>query len=167
MAKNLFSTLELSIIIVAQSLETALLLRTMNHFMKRADFVLFVIISADKYSGLDLARFFAIIAGAFFICADFGICAVESTLFAIMFFFGIAAPAAAAIVLDSQHKNAGTAAALLGALPFAAGSLAAPCIGMGDVAVDFSIVIILGGALSAVLALIARNYQKKYGPSTM
>ena len=72
--------------------------------------------------GWTLRVFFAIIAGAFFICADFGICAVESTLFAIMFFFGLAAPAAAAIVLDSQHKNAGTAAALLGALPFAAGS---------------------------------------------
>lgn len=92
---------------------------------------------------------------------------VEGMLFVMLAFFGLAAPAAAAIVLDSQHKNAGTAAALLGALPFAAGSLAAPCIGMGDVAVDFSIVIISGGALSAVLALIARNYQKKYGPSTM
>lgn len=109
----------------------------------------------------------AALFGALAIVADFGVYAVESSLFAMMFFFGLSTPAAAAIVLDSQRENAGTAAALLGALPFFVGSLAAPLVGLGDIKTDFAFVIVGGGILSALLAFVARAYQKKFGPSVV
>ena len=83
-----------------------------------------------------------------------------------MLSFGIAAPAAAAIVLDSQRQNSGTAAALLGALPFFVGAMAAPAVALGDERISFSAVVFSGAVCAAVLSLIARNYQKKFGPTT-
>ena len=109
----------------------------------------------------------AALFGVSAILFDLGVYAVESALFTMMFFFGLSTPAAAAIVLDSQRENAGTAAALLGALPFFVGSLAAPLVGLCDIKTDFAFVIVVGGILAFVLALVARAYQKKFGPSVV
>lgn len=95
-----------------------------------------------------------------------GVVFVETMLWIMMFMFGLAAPSAAAIVLDSQRENAGTAAALLGALPFLLGGLAAPCVGLGGIDVSFPAIIIFCGIFAAALSLIARNYQIKFGPNT-
>ncbi len=92
---------------------------------------------------------------------------LETMLFFMMTSFGIAAPAASAIVLDSQRQNAGTAAALLGALPFFVGAVAAPLIGIGNEVLSFSILIVCGALCAAVLSLVARRYQKIFGPTTV
>ncbi len=107
-----------------------------------------------------------VIVESILICGGAGAASMEIVLLATMLMYGLAVPAAAAIVLDSQHKNAGTASALLGALPFFLGSLAAPCTGLGNIKTAFSGIIIFGGILSALLAMVARHYQKKYGPTT-
>ena len=121
--------------------------------------------TAVVFSGV--GTFIAALIEAYLISSGGGIFAVESVIFAMMFMFGAAAPAAAAIVLDSQRKNAGTAAALLGSLPFFLGSFAVSCTGLGQITTTFAALIILGGFLGAALSLVARHYQKKFGPSTI
>ena len=121
--------------------------------------------TAVVFSGV--GTFFAAIVEACLISSQAGVFAVEIVIFAMMFMFGVAAPAAAAIVLDSQRKNAGTAAALLGALSFFLGSIAVSCTGFGQVTTAFAVMIIAGGFLGALLSLVARHYQKKFGPTTM
>ena len=115
--------------------------------------------TAVVFSGV--GTFFAAIVEACLISSQAGVFAVETVIFAMMFMFGVAAPAAAAIVLDSQRKNAGTAAALLGALSFFLGSIAVSCTGFGQVTTAFAVMIIAGGFLGALLS------QKKFGPTTM
>ena len=121
--------------------------------------------TAVVFSGV--GAFIAAIVEAVLIAFGAGVIAVEAVIFAMMFMFGAAAPAAAAIVLDSQRKNAGTAAALLGSLPFFLGSVAVSCTGLGNVVTAFAAMIVFGGFLGAVLSLVARHYQKKFGPSTI
>ncbi len=121
--------------------------------------------TAVVFSGV--GTFVAAILEAYLISSGAGVFAVESVIFAMMFMFGSAAPAAAAIVLDSQRKNAGTAAALLGSLPFFLGSLAVSMTGVGSVVHAFAATIVVGGFLGAALSLIARHYQKIYGPSIL
>lgn len=121
--------------------------------------------TAVVFSGFGV--FIGAVVEAVLLSSGAGVVAVEIVLMAMMAMYGISAPAAAAIVLDSQHKNAGTAAALLGALPFFLGSIAAPCTGIGSVETTFSAIVIFGGFLGALLSLIARHYQKKHGPSTI
>ena len=121
--------------------------------------------TAVVFSGV--GSFAAAIIEAILILAGANVYFVELAIWAMMFMFGVAAPAAAAIVLDSQRNNAGTAAALLGALPFFLGSIAVSCTGFGSVSVSFASMIIIGGFLGALLSLVARHYQKKFGPSTI
>lgn len=121
--------------------------------------------TAVVFSGVGV--FVAAIMEACLIYRGAGVVGVESVIFVMMFMFGVAAPAAAAIVLDSQRRNAGTAAALLGALQFLMGSLAVSCTGIGRVTTAFAAMIIIGGFLGALLSLVARHYQKKFGPSTI
>lgn len=121
--------------------------------------------TAVVFSGV--GAFAAAIIEAILISAGANVYFVELAIWVMMFMFGVAAPAAAAIVLDSQRNNAGTAAALLGALPFFLGSIAVSCTGFGSVSVSFASMIIIGGFLGALLSLVARHYQKKFGPSTI
>ncbi len=121
--------------------------------------------TAVVFSGV--GAFAVALVEAFVVCGGADVVVVESLLFIMMCLFGVAAPAAAAIVLDSQRKNAGTAAALLGSLPFFLGSIAVSLTGFGSVKHAFAMTIIVGGFLGAALSLIARHYQKKFGPSTI
>ena len=119
---------------------------------------------AVVFSGFSISVFVGAAAVAILLGA--GVAVVEACLFFTLLSFGIAAPAAAAIVLDSQRQNSGTAAALLGALPFFVGAMAAPTVALGDERISFSAVAFAGAVCAAVLSLIARNYQKKFGPTT-
>lgn len=119
---------------------------------------------AVVFSGFSISVFVG--AAAVAIQLGAGVALVEACLFFTLLSFGIAAPAAAAIVLDSQRQNSGTAAALLGALPFFVGAMAAPAVALGDERISFSAVAFSGAVCAAVLSLIARNYQKKFGPTT-
>ena len=120
---------------------------------------------AVVFSGFSILCFAALAA----VCALLGanVFLLETMLFFMRASFGIAAPAASAIVLDSQRQNAGTAAALLGALPFFVGAVAAPIIGFGSEVVCFAALIVCGAFCAAILSLIARRYQKIYGPTTV
>lgn len=108
----------------------------------------------------------AALVAAILIHFDAPVAAVEASLFTMMAMFGISAPPAAAIILDSQRANAGTAAAFLGAMSFFFGSIAVPLTGFGNTIQTFSFIILFGSASAAVLSLIARHYQKKFGPTT-
>ena len=57
-------------------------------------------------------------------------------------------------------------AALLGALPFFVGAVAAPIIGIGNEVLSFSMLITGGASCAAFLSLVARHYQKMFGPAT-
>jgi MFS transporter, DHA1 family, multidrug resistance protein len=90
-----------------------------------------------------------------------GIIGVIVPMWAVLFFVGLALPNAPALALARHGEAAGTAAALLGAVQFGVGALAAPLVGvLGTGAVGMALVI-AGGMLAAnvMLLLVARPWQ--------
>ena len=79
--------------------------------------------------------------------------------------FGLMQPVATAIALDAERHNAGAASAIFGAAGFAAGSLAIPLIGLGDVMVSSSLVILAGSAGCLALTLPLCEAVKREGLS--
>jgi DHA1 family bicyclomycin/chloramphenicol resistance-like MFS transporter len=90
-----------------------------------------------------------------------GLAGVLVPLWLVLFTAGLAMPNAPALALSRHGESAGTAAALLGAVQFGIGALAAPLVGvLGTGAAAMSFVIALGlVAASAVLALVVRPWQ--------
>ncbi|MEV7623391.1 multidrug effflux MFS transporter [Actinoplanes sp. NPDC089786] len=74
---------------------------------------------------------------------------------------GLALPNAPALALSRHGETAGTAAALLGAVQFGVGALAAPLVGVLGTGATGMAVVIAGGMLAAnvVLVLVARPWQ--------
>jgi DHA1 family bicyclomycin/chloramphenicol resistance-like MFS transporter len=80
------------------------------------------------------------------VLAGWGLAMVLVSLFVMVSAVGFALPHASAIAMDRHRAIAGSASALLGLTQFALGAVAAPLVGIGDVA---------GGLAMAVTALIA------------
>lgn len=84
----------------------------------------------------------------------------EAALWIMLSSCGITFPAAATLVLDIERKNAGTAAALLGAFPFIVGAVASPLISIGSVPFTTSLLIVAIGIPALILSIGA---QRKLG----
>jgi len=90
-----------------------------------------------------------------------GLVGVLIPLWVVLASAGLAFPNAPALALSRHGEAAGTAAALLGAVQFGVGALAAPLVGLlGTAAVGMALVI-AGGMLAAnvMLLLVARPWQ--------
>ncbi|WBB70849.1 multidrug effflux MFS transporter [Micromonospora sp. WMMD812] len=83
-----------------------------------------------------------------------GLAAVLVSLWAVLAACGLALPNAPALALSRHGESAGTAAALLGAVQFAVGALAAPLVGvLGTGSVGMAVVV-AGGMAAATLVLL-------------
>ena len=90
-----------------------------------------------------------------------GLVGVLIPLWLVLASAGLALPNAPALALSRHGEAAGTAAALLGAVQFGVGALAAPLVGIfGNDAVGMALVV-AGGMLAAngVLLLVVRPWQ--------
>jgi DHA1 family bicyclomycin/chloramphenicol resistance-like MFS transporter len=88
----------------------------------------------------------------------FGLAGILVPLWFVLAMVGLAMPNAPAIALSRHGETAGTAAALLGAVQFGVGALAAPLVGMLGVGAVAMATVVFGGmaAASAVLWLVVR-----------
>lgn len=82
-----------------------------------------------------------------------GLAGVLVPLWAVLAMVGLAMPNAPAIALSRHGEAAGTAAALLGAVQFGVGALAAPLVGMLGIGAVAMATVVFGGMTAAGLAL--------------
>jgi DHA1 family bicyclomycin/chloramphenicol resistance-like MFS transporter len=83
-----------------------------------------------------------------------GLTGVLVPLWVVLASAGLAFPNAPALALSRHGEAAGTAAALMGAVQFGVGALAAPLVGvLGTAAVGMALVI-AGGMVAAILVLL-------------
>lgn len=90
-----------------------------------------------------------------------GIVGILVPLWLVLAAAGLAFPNAPALALSRHGEAAGTAAALLGAVQFGVGALAAPLVGLIGTGAVAMAVVIAGGMMAAnvVLLLVARPWQ--------
>jgi DHA1 family bicyclomycin/chloramphenicol resistance-like MFS transporter len=90
-----------------------------------------------------------------------GIAGVLVPLWLVLAAAGLAFPNAPALALSRHGEAAGTAAALLGAVQFGVGALAAPLVGILGVGATAMALVVAGGMLAAnaVLLLVVRPWQ--------
>jgi MFS transporter, DHA1 family, multidrug resistance protein len=84
-----------------------------------------------------------------------GLWGVALSLWAVLFACGLALPNAPALALSRHGDAAGTAAALLGAVQFGVGAVAAPLVGLLGTDATAMGLVMLGGTASALLLLLA------------
>ncbi len=68
--------------------------------------------------------------------------------------FGLMQSPLTAIALDSERNNAGAASAMYGAVQFVAGALASPLVGLGQIEITSSLVMV-GGSLLCLLCILS------------
>ncbi|MCQ2096747.1 MAG: multidrug effflux MFS transporter [Fibrobacter sp.] len=88
---------------------------------------------------------------------------LQVSFMATTFMFGLMQPPASALALNAERKNAGTASAAMGAAGFLMGGVASPIVGMGDIAVSASIMLVTGGFLTMLFMIIAKSKMPKKG----
>jgi MFS transporter, DHA1 family, multidrug resistance protein len=110
--------------------------------------ILVVALAIGSLAGLALVLFAATGLG--------GVVAIFLSLCAVLATAGIALPNAPALALNRYGETAGTAAALLGAVQFGIGALAAPAVGaLGTGALGMALVVAGGFVGATVVVLIA------------
>ena len=101
---------------------------------------------------------------SFALLAEWPFIVFEVTLFFMIFSCGMLIPIGNTLALDSERENKGIAAALLGAVAFLFGGLAAPLVGLGNL-IYSTVILFMTGALMALFSwLHARqvfNYTEK------
>ncbi|MCQ2108460.1 MAG: multidrug effflux MFS transporter [Fibrobacter sp.] len=86
---------------------------------------------------------------------------LQLSFMATTFMFGLMQPPASALALNAERKNAGTASAAMGAAGFLMGGIASPIVGMGDIAVTASIMLVTGGFLTMLFMIVAKAKMPK------
>ncbi len=77
------------------------------------------------------------------------------------FMFGLIQPPATAFALNAERRNAGTASAAMGAAAFLMGGIASPLVGMGDITISASLILVTGGFLTMMAILISLKVSVK------
>jgi len=90
-----------------------------------------------------------------------GLAGILIPLWLVLAMVGLAMPNAPALALSRHGEAAGTAAALLGAVQFGVGALAAPLVGMLGVGAIAMAIVVFGGMLAATLVcfLVVRPHR--------
>ncbi len=94
---------------------------------------------------------------SFALLAEWPFIVFEATLFLMIFFCGVLIPIGNTLALDSEQKNKGIAAALLGAIAFLFGGLVAPLVGLGNLIHSTTILFITGALMTLFSWLYARQ----------
>lgn len=114
-------------------------------------------VGPHRLTGIGLA---VLAAGALFLQAavflGLGLPAVLAGLFVVVASQGLIMPNASALALTNHGRNAGSASALLGALRFLVGALAAPLVGLAGEGTAIPMVGVIGICALAALALYLR-----------
>ncbi|MCC8034754.1 MAG: multidrug effflux MFS transporter [Rikenellaceae bacterium] len=84
-------------------------------------------------------------------------------LFALLFATGLTFPSSATIAIESERKNAGTAAAVLGAMNFIFGGIVTPLVGLGNMLVSTGIVLTGCAVLAFLLTLVLFRGKASHG----
>jgi DHA1 family bicyclomycin/chloramphenicol resistance-like MFS transporter len=87
--------------------------------------------------------------------SDTGLWAIALGLFIVVASYGAIAPNAVALAMADQPHQAGSASALMGALQFLVGSLAAPLVGLGDASSAVPAALVIAGCAWGALAVSA------------
>jgi MFS transporter, DHA1 family, multidrug resistance protein len=97
-----------------------------------------------------------------------GLAGVLAPLWLVIAAAGLAIPNAPALALSRHGEAAGTAAALLGAVQFSVGALAAPLVGLLGVGAVAMALVVAGGMVAAniVLAVVVRPWQLPATPDS-
>ena len=86
---------------------------------------------------------------------------LQLSFMATTFMFGLMQPPASALALNAERKNAGTASAAMGAAGFLMGGIASPIVGLGNIAVSASIMLVTGGFLTMLFMIVAKAKMPK------
>jgi DHA1 family bicyclomycin/chloramphenicol resistance-like MFS transporter len=125
------------------------------------------LVAASQASGLLVGRFgprrilrigltSAALGGVVLVSAalsDAGLWAIAVGFFIVVASYGAIAPNGVALALADQPHQAGSASALMGALQFLLGSVAAPLVGLGDASSAVPAALVIGGCAWAALAV--------------
>lgn len=115
--------------------------------------------AAIEIAGFGL--FAASIAVAVCLLAHAPLPLLQASFMVTTFMFGLMQPPVSALALNAERKNAGTASAALGAAAFFMGGVASPIVGIGNIAVSASILLLTGGFLTMFFMLIAKSKMPK------
>ncbi|AEV84237.1 transporter [Actinoplanes sp. SE50] len=115
------------------------------------------ILSGSLLAGLGFAVVLLILAGT----GAGGLAGILVPLWLVLVMVGLAMPNAPALALSRHGEAAGTAAALLGAVQFGVGALAAPLVGVLGVGAVAMAVVVFAGMLAATLVclLVVRPHR--------
>lgn len=97
---------------------------------------------ASAYTGLSLVL-------------GWGAWLTEAGFLLLLLMIGVMTPAVSALAMTEGKASAGSASALLGFLPFFAGALVSPLVGLGNIFVSTALAIVLSGVLALGLSLVA------------
>jgi MFS transporter, DHA1 family, multidrug resistance protein len=112
-------------------------------------------------SALVVGLFFALVMLALAVTEIGGLVGILIPLWLVLTMVGLVMPNAPALALSRHGEAAGTAAALLGAVQFGVGALAAPLVGILGVGAVAMAVVVFGGMLAATLVcfLVVRPHR--------
>lgn len=94
------------------------------------------------------------IATVYLACAlnlHWGVYFVEAGFFAMTLSLGFIFPTVSMQAMSAERKNAGTASALVGFFPFFVGAICSPLVGIGDIFIATSIVLVISSTLTALV----------------
>lgn len=95
--------------------------------------------------------------------AEWPFAVFEAALFLMIFACGVLIPVGNTLALESEQKNRGIAAALLGAAAFLFGGLVAPLVGIGNLIRSTVVLFLIGAGISAAACLYARSIFARTG----
>lgn len=86
---------------------------------------------------------------------------VEASLFLLLLFLGLLLPTSAAMGLNLERKNAGTASALIGFFPFLFGSIVSPLTGLGNMLYSTSLLTVICCLCTLFFGIMVRRIKDK------
>lgn len=81
---------------------------------------------------------------------------VEAGFFLLLLSIGLMLPGTSSMAMESERRNAGSASAMLGFMPFFFGAIVSPLVGMGNIFHSTALAIVASGLLTVLIHLRAR-----------
>lgn len=81
---------------------------------------------------------------------------VEAGFFLLLLSIGLMLPGTSSMAMESERRNAGSASAMLGFMPFFFGAIVSPLVGMGNIFHSTALAIATSGVLTVLIYLRAR-----------
>jgi len=94
---------------------------------------------------------------SFLLIANSSIILIECAFFILLLLIGLTLPASAALALNAELRNSGTASALLGAGTFVMGGIASPLVGIGNILIATGITFVVFASLSLLMLFLPKK----------